>query len=228
MKPEDLEIRGIELAGTRVYVLAGAALKPARAGAKAIPAGPRAEAAPRAAAAPKGAAGAKAPWTVPRAAVPLAVACAALGFARWGASADGVLVAGLLAVLAVIVAIDLRWRLVPARIVVPALAAVLAFRLIADGEYAVEWLLAAFGAPLILLAPAFLQPGSLGMGDVKLVALLGAALGAAVLPALVLGFLAVLPVALVLVVRGGRTRLHAAAIPLAPFLALGAAVALLA
>ena len=42
------------------------------------------------------------------------------------------------------------------------------------------------------------------MGDVKLATLLGAALGAAVLNALTLGFLALVPVAVVLLVPRGK------------------------
>ena len=64
------------------------------------------------------------------------------------------------------------------------------------------------------------------MGDVKLGALLGAALGQEVLSALMLGFLAVVPFALVLLVRRGAAA-RRSTLPLGPFLAFGAAVALL-
>jgi leader peptidase (prepilin peptidase)/N-methyltransferase len=62
------------------------------------------------------------------------------------------------------------------------------------------------------------------MGDVKLAVLLGVALGAGVTTALVLGFLAAAPAALVVLARRGRR----ATLPYGPFLALGAAVVLLA
>jgi prepilin signal peptidase PulO-like enzyme (type II secretory pathway) len=63
------------------------------------------------------------------------------------------------------------------------------------------------------------------MGDVKLAVLLGAALGRDVLGALTLGFLGMFPVALWLLVRGRGVR--GATVPFGPFLACGAAVALL-
>ena len=67
----------------------------------------------------------------------------------------------------------------------------------------------------------------MGMGDVKLAAFLGAGLGAAVVVAIFVGFLAAFVPAAVLLVRHGRAA-RKAAIPLGPFLALGAVVALFA
>ena len=64
------------------------------------------------------------------------------------------------------------------------------------------------------------------MGDVKVAALLGAALGAPVVLALAVGSLAAWPVALVLVLR--RASVRGATIPFGPFLAFGGAVMLLA
>ena len=133
----------------------------------------------------------------------------------------------MLAVLAVLSAIDLRWRLLPNKIVLPATAAVLAWQVAFFPGRAPEWILAALGAGALLLLPALLKPGGMGMGDVKLAALLGAALGAAVLTALTLGFLALVPVALVLLVTRGKAA-RQATLPLGPFLAFGAAVVLLA
>jgi leader peptidase (prepilin peptidase) / N-methyltransferase len=138
-----------------------------------------------------------------------------------------VLAAILLPVLVVLAAVDLRHRLVPNRILGPAFAAVLAFRLATAPEDAAQWLLAAVLAPLVLLAPAILDRRAVGMGDVKLAALLGAALGLAVVPALLIASLAVVPVAGVLRARAGRAA-RRTAIPFAPFLALGAAAVLLA
>jgi prepilin signal peptidase PulO-like enzyme (type II secretory pathway) len=63
------------------------------------------------------------------------------------------------------------------------------------------------------------------MGDVKLALLLGAMLGASVSVALMLGFLAALVPAVVLLARhGGAARKMG--VPLVPFLSLGAIVAL--
>ena len=79
---------------------------------------------------------------------------------------------------------------------------------------------------MFLLLPSLFRRGAIGMGDVKVAALLGAALGAPVAMALAVGSLAAWPVALVLVVRGASVR--GATIPFGPFLAFGGAVMLLA
>jgi leader peptidase (prepilin peptidase) / N-methyltransferase len=66
----------------------------------------------------------------------------------------------------------------------------------------------------------------MGMGDVKLGLLIGAALGWGAAPAIALALLFVFPVALAIVIRKG-TAARRATIPMGPFLALGALVALL-
>jgi len=85
----------------------------------------------------------------------------------------------------------------------------------------------ALGAALLTLAPRFFNPAAMGMGDVKLVAFLGVLLGAGVFPAMVLGFLATVPVLAVLVARHGLAA-RRAVLPLGPFLAFGAAIVVLA
>jgi prepilin signal peptidase PulO-like enzyme (type II secretory pathway) len=167
------------------------------------------------------------PAGVPIAAAPVAAAAALLAALRLGATQAGLLAAGVLAVLVVLAAVDLRRRVVPNRIVFPAFVVVLGFQLVAAPQHAVEWVAAAIGAPLVLLMPALVDRRAIGMGDVKLAAVLGAALGARVLPALLVGSVAVVPVAAVILARGGRAA-RRTPIPFAPFLALGSAVVLLA
>jgi leader peptidase (prepilin peptidase)/N-methyltransferase len=124
------------------------------------------------------------------------------------------------AALLVISVVDVRERRVPNRIVLPAAAIVLALRTI--GDPSPEWALAALGAFAFLLVPALVYPAGLGMGDVKLMLLLGAMLGRDVLLALLVGFAAAALPSLVLLL-GGRRR---TTLPMAPFLALGGVVAL--
>jgi leader peptidase (prepilin peptidase)/N-methyltransferase len=116
--------------------------------------------------------------------------------------------------------VDVRERRVPNAIVLPAAAVVLALRTIADPSP--EWAIAAAAAFAFLLVPAAVYPAGLGMGDVKLMLLLGAMLGTDVLVALVVGFVAALLPSLALLVAGRR----GTAFPFAPFLALGGLVAL--
>jgi leader peptidase (prepilin peptidase)/N-methyltransferase len=125
--------------------------------------------------------------------------------------------------LVVVTRTDLEHRLIPDRIVLPATVAVLALRTIDDPS--VEWILSALGAALVLFLIVLAYPRGLGMGDVKLSALLGAGLGVAVIPAMFVGFfVAFVPAALLLVRHGKEARKKA--IPLGPFLALGGVVAL--
>jgi leader peptidase (prepilin peptidase)/N-methyltransferase len=65
----------------------------------------------------------------------------------------------------------------------------------------------------------------MGMGDVKLALLMGAALGKAVTVALMLGMIFALVPAVVLLARHGSTA-RKMGIPFGPFLALGSVVAL--
>jgi leader peptidase (prepilin peptidase) / N-methyltransferase len=136
-----------------------------------------------------------------------------------------VLDAGVAALLVWLAAIDLERRLVPNRIVLPAAAAVLLLASMLAPDQAAERVLAGSAAAGGLLLAAHLRPGDLGMGDVKLALLLGVALGGAVVTALAVGFGAVGLVGLVLVARSGRPALRTQ-LPLVPFLALGAVVAL--
>lgn len=151
----------------------------------------------------------------------LAAACV-LAF---GLTAYGLTAAAFCAVLVVISAIDVEHRIVPNRIVIPAAGAVLAAQLVR--EPSLEWPLAALGASTGLFLVALAYPRGMGMGDVKLALLLGAMLGVDVVVALMAGMLAALVPAVVLLARhGGAARKMA--IPFAPFLALGAVVALFA
>lgn len=141
----------------------------------------------------------------------------------YGPTAYAALASFFAIVLVTLSAADLRYRLVPNRIVIPSAAIVLVAHTAIDPS--VEWLLGALGASAFLLVAALAYPQGLGMGDVKLALLLGAMLGLDVTVALMVGFLAALVPSLVLLVRHGSGA-RKMAIPLVPFLALGAVVAL--
>jgi leader peptidase (prepilin peptidase)/N-methyltransferase len=152
----------------------------------------------------------------------LAVACVL----RYEADAHGFISAFTAAVLVVLAAIDLQERVIPNRIVVPAAAIVLVAQLAFYPDRAGEWIVSALGAALFLFIPAVIKRGAIGMGDVKLAVLLGAATGYAVLPALTFGFLALVPVAIYMLFREGSAA-RKKYLPLGPFLALGTLVVLL-
>lgn len=125
--------------------------------------------------------------------------------------------------LVIVTRADLEHRLIPDKIVLPATVVILGLRTIDDPS--VEWLASSLGAGLFLFLIVLVHPSGLGLGDVKLSALLGAGLGVSVIPALFVGFFAAFVPAALLLLRHGREA-RTRAIPLGPFLALGAVVAL--
>ena len=129
------------------------------------------------------------------------------------------------AALVVVTATDLTHRIVPNRVVLPAAVVVLALMTVA--EPGPQWAIAAAAASGFLLAAALAYPSGMGMGDVKLALLMGAALGRTVSVALMLAMVAALVPAVVLLARHGSRALKMA-IPFAPFLAFGSVVALFA
>jgi leader peptidase (prepilin peptidase)/N-methyltransferase len=149
----------------------------------------------------------------------LLVACVAV----LGPTPEAALAASLCAVLVTLSVIDVRHRIVPDRIVLPAAAAALVAHTLIDPSPA--WLLWSLGAATALFAIVLAHPKGLGTGDVKLMLLLGAVLGASVCVALMVGLLAALVPAALLVARHGAAA-RKLGVPLVPFLSLGAVVAL--
>jgi prepilin signal peptidase PulO-like enzyme (type II secretory pathway) len=120
---------------------------------------------------------------------------------------------------------DLEGGTVPNMIVLPACALVLLARLTLFPGDALEWLLAPLLSASVLALPRIAGRSWLGMGDVKLVLLMGAAAGWGVIAALFLACVLVFPAALVLLLTRGPAGLRTR-IPFAPFLALGTIVVL--
>jgi len=156
----------------------------------------------------------------------IAACCAISVTLHVGLGARGLLVGAFVAILVELAAIDLERRVLPNRIVIPTLLFVLGAWLAVDPSRYAESLLSAVGAGLFMFLPTLLRPGAVGMGDVKLALLLGAALGRLVVPAFVLGLCATGAFALLLVASRGRSALKEE-IPLGPFLAAGAIAAIL-
>jgi leader peptidase (prepilin peptidase) / N-methyltransferase len=160
---------------------------------------------------------------------PLVEAATAALFAgcllRFGPSAHALVAIVFCAALVAVTVTDLERRTIPNRIVLPAAAIVLAAQTAIDPSP--EWAIAGVGAAAFLLAAALAYPGGMGMGDVKLALLLGAALGRTVPVAMLVGFLSALGPAVVLVARHGPAA-RKMGIPFGPFLALGGVVALFA
>jgi leader peptidase (prepilin peptidase) / N-methyltransferase len=141
----------------------------------------------------------------------------------FGLTAEAAVAALFCAVLVAVSAIDLEHRIIPNRIVLPATIVVLAANTARD--LSPEWALAALGASGFLFVAALAYPGGMGMGDVKLALLMGAALGRTVPVALMAGMLAAMVPSVVLLIRHGA-KARKMGIPFGPFLAVGSVVAL--
>lgn len=140
--------------------------------------------------------------------------------------ATTILDATLLALLATATVTDLRARVVPDPAVLGATAVGLPLLLASDPGDLPGRLAAALGAGCFLLVPALIRPGAMGLGDVKLAAVLGLYLGAAVVAALLIALTAGAIAGLALIIRHGRAA-RRRTIPFAPFIALGALCAML-
>lgn len=134
----------------------------------------------------------------------------------------------LILLLVPIALIDLEHRIIPNKLT--ALGAVLALGIGVglDPSGEPERLIAAAAAGGALLLAALAYPGGMGMGDVKLAAVLGLFLGRDVASAMLIALLAGVLAGAVVIARRGATEGRKTAVPFGPFLALGAVVAVFA
>jgi leader peptidase (prepilin peptidase) / N-methyltransferase len=131
------------------------------------------------------------------------------------------------ALLAAVTLTDVERRVIPNAILFTGALIGVAIVAATDPASLGERAISAAAAGGFLLAVALAYPRGMGIGDVKLAALMGLYLGSAVAPAMLIGIAtgAVVGVALILS-RGPGARKQA--VPFGPFLALGGVVALLA
>jgi leader peptidase (prepilin peptidase) / N-methyltransferase len=146
-------------------------------------------------------------------------------FWKFGLSGSALVGAFFCLTLVAVSATDLEHRIIPNRIVVPAGLLVLAANTALHPSP--RWAIAAFAASGFLFAAALAYPAGMGMGDVKLAFLMGAALGSSVAPAMFIGMVSALLPGIVLFARHGKAA-RKMGIPFGPFLALGSVVALFA
>lgn len=152
-------------------------------------------------------------------------AAAATAVAARGATWEALALAVLLVVLVPVVVIDLRHHLIPDILVLPATAIALAAAILADPARWWVPVVGALGAAGFLGLLWLAHPAGMGLGDVKLAALIGAVLGVLAIPALFIAFGAGALVGALLLARLGL-RARKLAVPFGPFLAAGAAAAL--
>jgi leader peptidase (prepilin peptidase)/N-methyltransferase len=130
-------------------------------------------------------------------------------------------------VLAAITLTDLERRVIPNAILLVGSVIGVAIVAATDPSSLPERAAAAAGAGVFLLLFALIYPRGMGMGDVKLAAVMGLFLGVSVVPALFIGIALGALVGFWLMLRyGAEARKHA--VPFGPFLAIGGVAGLLA
>jgi leader peptidase (prepilin peptidase)/N-methyltransferase len=122
--------------------------------------------------------------------------------------------------------IDLEHHIIPNVLsaigAVAALALVIAFQ----RDDLTEHIIAALGAGGFVLVAAIVYPAGMGMGDVKLAAVMGLFLGRAVVPAIFVALIAGTVVGAVVIARLGAAEGRKKGIPFGPWLAFGSLIGL--
>ena len=121
---------------------------------------------------------------------------------------------------------DLERRLIPNKILLVAAIAGVAIAAVGDPSSLPERAIAAAAAGGLLFLVVLAYPKGMGLGDVKLSAVMGLYLGRNVAPAILVALLAGSVVGLAMIARQGAAA-RKRAIPFGPFLALGGVIGLL-
>jgi leader peptidase (prepilin peptidase)/N-methyltransferase len=145
----------------------------------------------------------------------------------WGDLTEVLLGIVFVTLLAAITLTDLELRIIPNRVLLVGAAIGLAIAAIGDPDSLPERLAAGAAAGGLLFLVALAYPQGLGLGDVKLAAVMGLFLGREVAPAILVALLAGSAVGLALIAREGAAA-RKRAIPFGPFLAIGGIAGLLA
>jgi leader peptidase (prepilin peptidase) / N-methyltransferase len=157
-------------------------------------------------------------------AVATVVLAAGIALAQ-GSAALGVLRGVLMLVLVPCAVIDLRRRIIPNRITGPAAIVAVVLGLALDAGHEPRRLLWAGIAGGFLLVAALANPAGMGMGDVKLLGVMGLFLGAPVVVALVIALLGNVAAGAVIAARRGVRAARKTGLPFGPYLAVGGVLA---
>lgn len=144
---------------------------------------------------------------------------------KWGDALQMTLGLVLVTFLVPIAVIDLDLKIIPNKLTAPAAVLAVALGAVLEPSYLPEQLAAGAGALIFFLLPALIHQKGMGMGDVKLVAVLGLYLGRAVAPAIFIALILGIVVGAAIVASKGVSDGRRTKVPFGPFLAAGALVA---
>ena len=166
-------------------------------------------------------------WRYPAVEAGTALLCALVVVAE-GADRDAWLGIAFVLLLVPIALIDLDHRLIPNKLTLPGAIIAVALVLLTRSDALVEHLVAGLAAGGFLLVAAIVYPAGMGMGDVKLAAVIGLFLGRAAGPAMFAALIAGSVVGALIIARKGSKEGRKTAIPFGPYLAFGGLVGLFA
>lgn len=149
---------------------------------------------------------------------------AAVVLTQWGDTTRIALGIAFVTLLVPVTLIDLEHRLIPNRLTGPFAFVAIAIALALDPGFVPEQLIAAAAGGGFFLLAALAYPRGMGMGDVKLVAVMGLYLGRAVAPAIFAGLILGVLVGAIIMARVGAAAGRKTAVPFGPFLAAGGLV----
>jgi leader peptidase (prepilin peptidase)/N-methyltransferase len=156
-----------------------------------------------------------------------ALLCALVVVAK-GADEGALLGLGLVLLLVPVTLIDLDHRIIPNRLMLIGAVLAPALVLLTAPDDLLEHVIAAVAAGGFFLLAVLAYPRGMGMGDVKLAAVLGLFLGRAVGPAVFVALVAGTLVGALIMARKGAREGRKTAVPFGPFLALGGLVGVVA
>jgi leader peptidase (prepilin peptidase)/N-methyltransferase len=166
-------------------------------------------------------------WRYPFVEAATGLLCALVVIVK-GPDEDALLGLALVLLLVPVTLIDLDHRIIPNRLMLIGAVLAPAIVLLTEPDAIAEHLIAAAAAGGFFLLAALAYPRGMGMGDVKLAAVLGLFLGRSVAPAVFLALTFGTLVGAAIIARKGAREGRKTAVPFGPFLAFGAVVALLA
>jgi leader peptidase (prepilin peptidase)/N-methyltransferase len=144
----------------------------------------------------------------------------------WGDAGEIALGLAFVTMLVAVTLTDLERRIIPNKILLAGALVGVVLAAVADPGSLPERGIALAAAGGLLFAVALAYPRGMGMGDVKLAAVMGLYLGRSVAPALLIAFAAGSVVGIAMIARKGPAA-RKQAVPFGPFLAFGGVVGLL-